>query len=67
MDVIPKSYEFKQLWYFEHVFDCHCSCYLPKDSSKKTNDDIVALKEWAEQKLMKHIGFIIETMIEGKL
>eukprot|EP01084_Bolivina_argentea_P124236 220152_1 len=49
---------------FFRSFNCRdCRAKKQRHNNKKT--DIITLSEWAEEKLMKHIGFIIEAMIEA--
>eukprot|EP01083_Nonionella_stella_P022666 62684_1 len=56
--------------FFEHLFECRCriECCRSK-SSNRTNDNNDpkqnALRKWVHDKLMKHLGFIIEALIEA--
>ena len=52
---------------FNCKFDCCSSSNDDKQNDTKKDEKMQALKEWAEQKMMKHLGFIIEAMIEGKV
>eukprot|EP01083_Nonionella_stella_P022668 62686_1 len=53
--------------YFENLFDFECACALPKNHQNKINlsKKQDALRKWVEDKLMKHLGFIIEALIEA--
>ena len=42
-----------------------CCCFLLKFEPRTTTDEASKLKQFFETKIMKHAGFIIESLVEG--
>eukprot|EP01083_Nonionella_stella_P126339 382370_1 len=58
--------------FFDRLFNCECKMECCRSSTKtnrnnnqKNNKKHNALRKWVEDKLMKHLGFIIEALIEA--